>query len=183
MDRKTLTDFVKACKDQHDVVCNQKYADEYPYSFHLAMVLAKCHDFQHLVLDTERPIVQMGCAAHDLIEDARMSYNDVMVLVGSTGNFHAQEVAEIVFLCTEMRGRTRAERKPEQFYTELRENRLAVFVKLCDIIANSMFSAATGSRMLKRYKEEYPKINALLFMPEYEPMFKYLETIYKLAEV
>jgi (p)ppGpp synthase/HD superfamily hydrolase len=167
-------DFHRFCVEQHDVVCNQKYAKEYPYSFHLTMVKAQCYKFGNLLTDRETNIVAAGCSGHDLIEDARMSYNDLKEMIG-------EEVSEIIFLCTEMRGRDRSERKNDVFYHQLSANRLAVFVKLCDIIANSMFSVSTGSSMLKKYKAEYTqKVKPMLYREEFKSMFDYLEQIYKL---
>lgn len=177
---KSVQQFIEFCKHQHDVVCNQKYAEIFPYSFHLEIVRDQARKFMHLIAEENYRTIDMACAAHDLIEDARLSYNDIKELASLGDLREGQDIAEIVFLCTEMRGRTRAERKPEQFYLELRENKLAVFVKLCDIIANSLFSATTHSSMLKRYKQEYPKIKDLIFIPEYADMFKYLESIYEL---
>lgn len=166
-------EFIRFCVEQHDTVCNQKYAKEFPYSMHLELVEAQVDKFIHLLDDGEKPIARMGAWGHDLIEDARVSYNDISKLVGT-------DVAEVIFLCTENKGRNRAERKDGIFYNNLSKNRIAVFVKLCDIIANSMYSAMTGSDMFKKYKNEYSKINALLFNVEFAPMFEYLERIYQL---
>lgn len=177
-------DFIEYCYEQHDKVCNQKYADDLPYSFHLKMVRAQAYKFIDLIQAGSGPIsgpsnrdmVLMACAGHDLIEDARVSYNDIRQMA-------CEEVAEIIFLCTEMRGRNRHERKNDQFYEELVTNELAVFVKLCDIMANSLYSVLSNSSMLKKQKEEWPRIKEKLsgYYIKYRPMFQCLDKIYALG--
>ena len=173
-------DFINWCKNQHDVVCNQKYNDTLPYSFHLDCVWKQAFKFQYLIpINSEKMRDELWfkvlCSAygHDLYEDARVTFNQVKDMVG-------EEVAEIIYLCTELRGRTRAQRKNTQFYMELKENKLAVFVKLCDIIANVKFSLLTNSSMYDKYKAEYVKIYDHLFTEEYKEMFDYLEALLKI---
>ncbi len=188
-----IREFEQFCYNRHDVVCNQKYDHDLPYSFHLKMVRAQADKFIDLIdlpngngnptmgYDTDgenlkRKInVLMGCAGHDLIEDARLSYNDVKDRAGDT-------VAEIIFLCTEMRGRNRTERKNDQFYRELATNELAVFVKLCDIMANSTYSILSNSGMLVKQRGEWPKIKEALIGADgrYLSMFDYLDKLYEL---
>jgi len=168
-------DFIAWCKNQHDVVCNQKYNKTLPYSFHLDCVRDQYWKFRHLIggHEVNRIFVEQAVYGHDLYEDARITFNEVKDLVG-------EEVAEIIYLCTEMRGRTRAARKNDQFYIELKENKLAVFVKLCDIIANVKFSLLTNSSMYNKYKAEYVKVYDHLFTEEYKEMFDYLEALLKI---
>lgn len=173
--------FIQWAYDQHDVVCNQKYADRLPYSMHLKFVQAQANRFMHLIeykmlmpysRVTSHNLIQMSIAGHDLIEDARVSYNQIKDLTGT-------DVAEVIFLCTEMRGRNRAERHNEQYLVELAKNELAVFVKLCDIIANVLYSILTNSTMLKKYQAEYPEVRRHLYHQKYNEMFVYLEGLLK----
>lgn len=152
------TKFAEACYHQHDVECNQKYNDYLPYSFHIKMVTAQHAKFAHLLSFEERTITRAGCDSHDLIEDARMNFNGIVELAMSYGAnlLLAERIAEIVILCTEFsRGHNRAERKPEEFYIALQGDKLATFVKLCDIIANSLFSCLSNSSMLKSIKKSF----------------------------
>lgn len=163
--------FKKFCQHQHDVVCNQTYAKALPYSMHLMFVEKQANKFLHLVPAEKHSLVRMGCWGHDLIEDARVSYNDIIQ------ETHDNELAEIIFLCTEMRGRDRAERKNEQFYDQLSKNRLATFVKLCDVIANIKYSILENSRMLKRYQEEFEKVRVHLWGKDYDEIFIYINRL------
>lgn len=162
----------------HDVDCNQKYGDGLPYSFHLKAVVSIAKKFIHLIDDADKCDVIIACLGHDSIEDARLTYNDIK-------NRFGEKVADIIYLCTEDKGRNRDERKSESWYNELRNNNLAVFVKLCDIIANSTYSYLTNSSMLNKYESEYhQKVTKYLYEgidDLYEPMFNELETIYDLT--
>ncbi|MEI2419890.1 hypothetical protein V6O07_06430, partial [Arthrospira platensis SPKY2] len=119
--------------------------------------------------------VWAGIWGHDSIEDARLTYNDVKEKFGEIA-------ADIVYLCTEFKGKTRAERKPTEFYLQLRENDLATFVKLCDIMANTKFSLLTNSSMFNKYKAEYfEKVKPLLYMnDQYEDMWLELDKLYNI---
>ena len=84
---------------------------------------------------------------HDLIEDCRVSYNDVKDALG-------QEAADIVYAVTNEKGKNRKERANDKYYEGIRRTPGAVFVKLCDRIANIQYSKMTGSRMFEMYKKE-----------------------------
>ncbi len=171
----TTSEWIHFCTEQHDKTCNQKYDHSLPYSFHLNMVAAQAKQFSDLLSGEDYAKVVWGCYGHDLIEDARLSYNDIKFHTG-------EEIAEIIFLCTEMRGRDRGERKNNQFYNDLMTNKLAVFVKLCDIMANSLYSTLSGSSMIKKQREEWPSIRVKILptYPEYGKMINYLDSIYEL---
>jgi (p)ppGpp synthase/HD superfamily hydrolase len=159
--------------NQHDVVCNQKYDNNQPYSNHLKFVEAQARKFSHL-LDTgvDRNLVFSGAIGHDLIEDARVTYNDVKDRAG-------YEVAEIIYACTESKGRNRLARHSQEYFDDLEKNDLAVYVKLCDIIANVTYSRLTNSGMLGKYRNEFPTIR-LAFNKhtiQYQEMFTYLQNL------
>lgn len=182
-------EFIEFCYNRHDVVCNQKYDNNLPYSFHLKIVGSVAEQFIELIPRTlvgkgnmrsgpvyskERDWVLMGAAGHDLIEDARLTYNDVLNLSGS------KHVADIIYACTEEKGKDRNERHSDRYYKELSKNDLAVFVKMCDIIANVKYSILTNSRMLEKYRDENAKTVEWLFLDKYKPMFNYLNRLIKL---
>lgn len=159
----------------HDNVCNQKY-DGLPYSFHLNAVRAQLTKYQHLITDlNDYSAVLIAVDGHDSIEDARLTYNDIKEMYGVF-------VAEIIYLCTEDKGRTRDERKSTVWYTKLKENKHAVFVKLCDILANVKYSMLMNSSMLKKYKQEYViKVKPILYSEKFKPMFDELDKLFELA--
>lgn len=129
---------------------NHKYGGVYPYSKHLNWVSEIAERYIDLLPEDEefRDKVRATCYLHDSIEDARLTYNDV--LKGTDD----RDVAEAVFMLTNLRGRTRAERANGEYYRGIRENRIARFVKLCDRVANMEFSKSEGSRMIEMYRKE-----------------------------
>lgn len=171
----SLRDFKDYFYHRHDVEVNQKYNKTLPYSFHLDMVEKQGIKFKHLI-DSSNEAIWIGIYGHDSIEDARMTYNDLIVLCGT-------EAAEIIFLCTEDKGRNRADRKSDVWYNQLVKNKEAVFVKLCDIIANVKFSLLTNSSMYFKYKSEYTqKVRPMLYCKEYKEMFEYLDKLLSMED-
>jgi (p)ppGpp synthase/HD superfamily hydrolase len=154
-----------ALETHHKV--NQTY-DGYPYFFHLNEVSKIAIMFKHLVANNASTFI--GALLHDVIEDARLTYNDVEKLWG-------KEVADIVFACTEIRGRNRRERHGPFYFRTLRENKLGCFVKVCDVIANMERGLKTGSGMIHKYVKEYPHFKSELYTEEFKTMFMYIEEV------
>lgn len=135
-----------------------------PYEFHLRMVVNVFHRFKHILEsnieyetgdDIVNPMLQtsishvvlLACWGHDLIEDTRVSYNDVKEALG-------EGAADIIYAVTNEKGKNRKERANDKYYEGIRNTPGAVFVKLCDRIANIQYSKMTGSRMFEMYKKE-----------------------------
>lgn len=158
---------------QYAIDCHEKtnhLYDGMTYVFHLASVFNTAAKFHHLLPTESVETVYAACWAHDLIEDTRQTYNDVKNVLG-------EEVADIVFACTNEKGKNRKERANEKFYTELKANPLAVFVKVCDRIANIEYSMKKGSNMLFRYVEEVEDFERHLYLDQFGPMFLYINSL------
>jgi (p)ppGpp synthase/HD superfamily hydrolase len=157
------------------------------------MVNQVAQDYKHLLDDTkdyytgepyrgprqEQVTLQDACLlatfGHDLIEDCRVSYNDVKQHLG-------QEAADIVYAVTNEKGKSRKERAGERYYLGIRNTPGAVFVKLCDRIANVQYSKMTKSRMFEMYKKE--NIDFMVSLGRqvgnpYEEMFQYLINLFE----
>ena len=140
---------------------NQTYGENLPYGYHLDMVAEGVSEYGYLVCDSENDVVPMffGAYYHDSIEDARLSYHDVMNVAS---DYMTEEQAlmatEIVYALTNDKGRTRAERAGEKYYQGIRETPYAPFVKLCDRLANVTYSCSVAgggdSRMKMVYRSE-----------------------------
>ena len=139
---------------QHEST-NHMYDKYLPYEFHLRMVVNMADKFMHLMVQKSQlhpgnPAVvniRLGAWGHDLIEDTRVSYNDVKEELG-------YEAAEIVYALTNEKGKNRAERGNQKYYDGICAIPAARFVKFCDRIANVQYSKMTGSRMFEMYKKE-----------------------------
>lgn len=177
----TKQGFIDWCKYRHDIECNQKYDGNMLYSKHLEFVWAHAERFNHLLAynwldigsNTVLDCVEMACYGHDLIEDARVTYNDIVERAG-------KYVADLIYCCTEEKGKNREERHADKYYKELAENDTAVFIKLCDIMANVTFSILTKSSMYEKHKAENQKTLLYLYRDRYKPMFDYLNKLFDL---
>lgn len=184
---------------QH-VSTNHLYDNYIPYEFHLRMVLKVAQDYKHLVdpmtfaahynraevdLDvakvfTDNCLVR-AAFGHDLIEDTRVSFNDVSEKLGPV-------TAEIIYAVTNEKGKNRKERANDKYYEGIRNTTGAVFIKLCDRIANVQYSKMTGSRMFEMYKKENPEFTKALGLRgdgvdypghEYYKMYQHLNSLFK----
>ena len=142
---------------------NQSYGEGLPYGYHLDMVVDGIHEFGHLVCACENDVLPLffGGYYHDSIEDARLTYNDVMHAARMIlTEEQALMATEIVYALTNDKGRTRAERAGEKYYRGIRETFYAPFVKLCDRLANITYSCSNmdidNNRMRLVYKQEVP---------------------------
>ena len=162
---------------------NHLYSEYLPYEFHLRMVANVADKFMEimvpkLLLHPGNPeVVKLRYAAfgHDLIEDTRVTYNDVKEKMG-------EEVADIIYALTNEKGKNRKERANDKYYEGIRNTPGAVFIKLCDRIANVQYSKMTGSRMFEMYKKE--NINFMVSLGRqvgnvYEDMYQYLIKLFE----
>jgi len=190
--KTTISDWREFVFHEHNVVCNQKY-DGMPYSRHLKYTekqgLRFLYEYDNIFSEYEKDIIKLSLPAHDLMEDARMTYNNISnvlqqmlyhnMALGSEGDTHkmADSVADIIYCVTDEKGRNRKERKNDKYYEELKQNRLAVFVKLADIAANRMYSKLSGSTMYNKYVNEFPNVEKQLFREEFKEFFEYIKNI------
>lgn len=193
MDLMTHVDW---CIAQHDNT-NHMYDKYLPYSFHLRMVDRAAQQFEHLLDDTKdmqtgksREILEgsrigfvslrMACRkaawGHDIIEDTRTSYNDAV-------NHLGKDAADIVYAVTNEKGKNRSERANDKYYEGIVATPGAVFVKLCDRIANVQYGKMTGSSMYDKYKKENANFVTKLEGDDKDhklaPMFEYLLNLFK----
>ena len=163
---------------------NHMYDTYLPYEFHLRMVVNVAKQFGSLVVDicndgtglTGKDIL-LGAWGHDLIEDTRVSYNDVVKQLGP-------RAADIIYAVTNEKGKNRKERANDKYYEGIRNTPGAVFVKLCDRIANVQYSKMTGSRMFEMYKKENDDFLTKLGFVDgqshpYGELSKYLENLFE----
>lgn len=158
---------------QHDDT-NHMYDTYLPYSFHLRMVSNVAKDYIHLLPKNLQVPAILAAWGHDLIEDTRVSYNDVRKELG-------YDAAEIVYAVSNEKGKNRKERANEKYYKGICETPGATFVKLCDRIANVQYSKMTKSRQFEMYKEENENFtNSLKSYTggDLEELFNYLNSLF-----
>ena len=126
---------IKWCIEQHEKT-NHFYDKYLPYEFHLRMVAKVARDFIKVIersaegdVDDWVLTILVACYGHDLIEDTRVSYNDAKEILDG-------DAADIIYAVTNEKGKNRKERANNKYYEGIRNTPGAVFVKLCDRIAN-----------------------------------------------
>ena len=117
----------------HCKVNNQKYGNE-PYSKHLEDVVGLVRKYLPLVIKRlnlhrdHRKILLASAWLHDVLEDCDQ-FN-----VGDIEGFFGPSVAQIVETLT---GKgSRSERVVSGYYERVRADKFAMFVKMCDRLAN-----------------------------------------------
>ena len=179
----------QSAHDLHQSV-NQSYGDDLPYGYHLDMVVEGIRQFGHLVCVREEDVLPLffGGYYHDSIEDARLTYNDVM---HTARQYMTEEQAlmatEIVYALTNDKGRNRSERAGEKYYEGIRTTPYAPFVKLCDRMANITFSCsgtdAVNRHMRDVYRQEVPHFLSSINPHSDDPrLLVPREMVFKLAE-
>lgn len=166
-----MEDKIQWCIEQHRKT-NHFYDTYLPYEFHLRMVAQVFQDFKRLIPESHfLGSVETACWGHDLIEDCRVSYNDCMEKLG-------KYESDIIYAVSNEKGKSRKERASDKYYEGIRNTEGAIFVKLCDRIANIQYSKLTKSRMFEMYKKENKEFIEKLYDSQYEPMFTYLDSLF-----
>ena len=139
--------------DVHRAV-NQDY-DGKPYLYHLQSVAGFASKYFPIEQKEDFVAVVFGAFFHDSIEDARLTYNDVMkIAMNYMEADKAYLATEIVYALTNEKGRNRHERANDKYYEGIRATKYAPLVKAADRLANYTYSKSTHSKMEKCYKEE-----------------------------
>ncbi|MCC8115236.1 MAG: hypothetical protein LIP03_14845 [Bacteroidales bacterium] len=167
----------------HDGV-NQKYDKTHPYWFHLDMVadLVREHGAEACARPEDVAPMLFGAYFHDSIEDARLTYNDVLALArGFFDEERAVMATEIAYALTNEKGRNRAERANEKYYAGIRATPYAPLVKLADRVANYTYSMRgrdmANTAMRGVYASEMPHFIASITVSDGDPRLALPESL------
>lgn len=167
------TEIIKAKKwavAKHASV-NHTYGD-LNYSVHLDMVFKYAYKYRHLI-DSEVEIdVFKASFLHDTIEDCRVNYGTLLKEFG-------QKTADIVYALTNEKGKTRKERASKKYYNDMKGVEGAVFLKICDRLANVNHALGSNKQLLQMYKKEQSEFAYILFSLRYSDMFNELNEMFK----
>ncbi len=173
---------IEWCLEQHKKT-NHFYDKYLPYEFHLRMAVNIFKKFEYLLPKDDNFRTQCFYATygHDLIEDTRTSYNDVKKILGT-------KAADIIYAVTNEKGKTRKERANNKYYEGILNIPGALFVKLCDRIANVEYSKMVQSSMFNMYKTEHKDFlyslqcmnnHQIDIIHPYYDMLLYLDSLFK----
>ena len=143
---------------------NHKY-DGKPYLTHLDMVYSSCVKYIDLLPDDKdfREDVMAACYCHDLIEDCRQTYGDVF-------RKFSPEIADLVFAVTNEKGKIRRQRESDKYFADMKLIPGAVFLKICDRLANVKYSVEENKPQAKMYVKEMDRFIEKVYTKEYQPM-------------
>ena len=139
---------------------NQFYDSDKPYSYHLESVLKNVLEYGPDIVQFSvyEDILAFGACFHDAIEDARLTYNDVMKIASEYFEHEsAVMAADIVYALTNEKGKNRAARENDKYFEGVRSTKYAAFVKCCDRLANFEYAINNNSKMVKAYYKEMPE--------------------------
>lgn len=124
---------------------NQNYGD-FPYSVHLIETANNILKYLQPYASSEEKITLISASyCHDLIEDTRTTYNDLiydLAMIKKHTNIsddyevNVETIADIVFDLTNEKGKNRAERENDKYFEPIANNNLSKIVKLSDRLAN-----------------------------------------------
>jgi (p)ppGpp synthase/HD superfamily hydrolase len=127
---------------------NCTYGNNEGYEKHTNMVCAALIEFQKVFINIDDFNVTLNAApCHDLIEDAKQTYNNICSIAD-------KDVADIVLAVTDVPAENRLMKHLLTMGKTVKDYR-AIILKMCDILANAIFSKSSGSSMYKKYVEEY----------------------------
>ena len=156
-------DMIAFASDKHKT---QTYSWDRPYTFHLRAVRDTVLRFlPYLPYGVSVEEVVLGAWGHDLIEDTGVTREELTERYG-------EEVSNVIWHVTDEPGKNRKERHAAT-YGKTRQSPAAVFLKLCDRIANIEAGGKT-----QMYRKEHLEFKAALYKEnEMEPLWEHLETI------
>ncbi len=128
------------------------------------------------VADAQKANVMAASYAHLLMQYCGLTYNEIRHALN-------QDIAEIVYLLTPLRGKNRQEQYPQQYWQEYKLCPHALHLKICTRIANAEAAKKTKSNMYAiYYGEVYPFIayvNAHSNSDWQSTLIKHLTEIFK----
>lgn len=174
--------FIDWCFKAHRDVNHNDYGGYLPYEFHLKMALKVASQFHYIVPIEEYDIYLCAVAGHDLLEDTRKSYNDVLQQLMQGDEKYTEVIAriitEMIFAVSNETGRNRLERANARYYEKIRIIHGAKFVKMCDKIANVRYGVWHDSDKLGMHKKEHVHfLEEMQLEPMYNPMLHYLNDL------
>lgn len=144
---------------------DQKYGGDRPYSYHLEQVAGATYIFGN------DPICTVVAWLHDVLEDTETTYLEVVEKFGAT-------IAKAVRALTDKSGNNRANRQLNTYYI-IRDNPIALKVKLCDRLANMQESVGVQDKA-GMYKKEYLWFKFALYRPgQHEGLWNALDVAWE----
>lgn len=146
MKELNLEIFAAFAREAHDAA-NCTY-DGMNYSIHLDMVEDGIDKYETVFKShLDYRIARAGGSGHDLIEDAKLTFNDIKAASN-------RRVAQIVLAVTDVHEENRLLRHLFTMGKTVKDY-VAIIVKMADMRGNGLYSKDNGSSMYNKYVAEY----------------------------
>ena len=118
------------------------------YAIHLTMVEDSVDKYETVFKHTkDYRIARAGASGHDLIEDAKLTFNDIKEVSN-------RRVAQVILAVTDVHEENRLLRHLATMGKTVKDY-IAIIDKMADMRSNGLYSKVNGSSMYKKYVEEY----------------------------
>ena len=145
-EKKEIENFAAFARKAHEDA-NCLY-DGKSYSIHLSDVEEGIDKYETVFLHhKDYYIARKGASGHDLIEDAKLTFNDIK-------DASNRRVAQVILAVTDVHEENRLLRHLFTMGKTVKDY-VAIILKMADIRANGLYSKTHGSSMYKKYLEEY----------------------------
>ena len=115
---------------------------------HVDKVVYAVETYQDIfIYATDKSITIAAAYGHDLVEDAKQTFNDMKTILGV-------EAAKVVLRVTDVPAENRLMRHLLTMSKTVEDHR-AIILKMCDIWANATYSKENGGSMYIKYVDEY----------------------------
>ena len=140
---KIIREYAEKCHDD----ANCKYNGG-SYMFHVDKVVYAVETYQDIfIYKSDKEITIAAAYGHDLVEDAKQTFNDMKTILGV-------EAAKVVLRVTDVPAENRLMKHLLTMGKTVEDYR-AIILKMCDIWANATYSKTSGGSMYSKYVEEY----------------------------
>jgi len=139
------TEYAQKCYDDANCVYGDKREN---YFVHILMVMRMAIKYQNVFKKVEdRQLSILGAIVHDLMEDAKQSFNNIAHICG-------KRVAAIALALTDVPAENRL-MKHLLTMGKTVQDYIAILDKMYDMGSNAAFSKEAGSSMYPKYVAEY----------------------------
>ena len=146
---------------------DQKYGSR-PYSYHLQKVVNIARFYSSLI--PKEALEDVICAAylHDILEDTLCTQDEILRALNP-------RILLIVKLLTKNNS------NPEEYFNQVAQDDLAIFVKVCDRFANiACCIRDDNDEKLAKYKEQNPIFYRILLRENYRYLFDQIKEFFEL---
>lgn len=145
-----------------------------PYAMHIQMVSALVKHFIPLIPRHHQQIVFDAACCHAALDENVATYEELVRQITVLG-------ADIVSACTPNNARSIADKYNSSFYDRVTRNHYAVFVTVCDRIADITYLSKSSPATCQRLMDEMVKFKISLYIKRYEALFDKLDEVAKMT--